>query len=84
MPAVDPSRLARAVHLDVTEATPGSWTVSGGRSTHRVSKAQDGTVCDCVDSQVHPELVCKHRLAVRLSRLPPELRVGLRAIVPAG
>ena len=75
---VEPGRLVRAVHLEVGEIGGGQWTVTGGRQTHLVTTE----ACDCIDSEMHPNVECKHRLAVRLAVLPAEIREALRALVP--
>jgi hypothetical protein len=82
MTAVDPGRLARAIHLDVESNGAGEWSVTGGRGRHCVTIGERGTICDCADSDLHPELACKHRLAVALVRLPAEVREALRELVP--
>jgi hypothetical protein len=79
MTAVDPGRLARAIHLDVEPTGAGIWSVTGGRTAHVVTRAG----CDCVDGEVHPEQICKHRLAVVLARLSAEIREALRELVPS-
>lgn len=75
---VDPGRLARALHLEAGEIGAGQWTVTGGRRPHVVTAG----ACDCIDSEMHPNVECKHRLAVTLAALPAEMRVALRELVP--
>lgn len=77
---VDPARLARAIHLDVAPCGVGQWSVTGGRMAHTVTR--DG--CACVDGEVHPEQVCKHRLAIGLVCLPVEVLEALRELVTVG
>lgn len=44
--AIDPMRLARAVHLDVHQVAEAEWVVSGGRARHVVTLEPSGALCD--------------------------------------
>jgi len=78
-PAVDPARLARAVHLRAEPLGQGLWRVTGGDAPHLVD-IETGS-CDCVDYRLLGTR-CKHVLAVRLAVLEPETRGALRDVVP--
>jgi len=79
--AVDPARLARAIHLEVQRLAGQVYRVSGGARPHRVTVAPHGMIaCDCWDAATRPGR-CKHALAVRVLRLDPDLRAALRVLV---
>lgn len=80
---MDTTRLARAVHLDVTADGPGRWLVSGGREPHTVTgDAPDALTCDCTDAAMRPNELCKHRLRVLLALGNFDVVTALRALVP--
>ena len=77
---IDPTRLARAVHLDVQRMTPDSFRVSGGQQDHTVVVSVGDVGCDCVDSSVRGP-GCKHELCVRLHCGDGDVVKALRALV---
>lgn len=79
---LDPERLRRAVHLDVTPDGEGQWLVTGGDSSHKVSRVWEGMECDCADRAIR-RTRCKHLLAVALSIGHPVALKALREIVGA-
>ncbi len=80
---IDAGRLRRAIHLEVLVVGAGAWEVLGGRQGHRVEKRGGRLCCDCQDAMARPGVHCKHVIAIHLSRLPQEVRDGLRELVPA-
>ena len=68
--SIDPYRLRRALDLTVRRQED-AFTVSGGLEPHRVSSRDEILVCDCTDFEKGQ--VCKHVLAVRLTRKEKEL-----------
>lgn len=72
--AVDPARLRRAVHLNVTPLASGDFIVGDWHVD-----ALHG--CTCPDRQIRGA-TCKHELAVRLARLDPDIREALREVMP--
>lgn len=78
--AVDPRRLARAVHLKCHRETAGRYVVSGGAQAHVVEFGDDPR-CDCVDFQVHGG-GCKHLLRVRMARGDAAIVEALGLLVP--
>jgi len=68
--AIDPYRLRRALDLTV-QRQEDAFTVSGGLEPHRVSGRNEILACDCTDFEKGQ--VCKHVLAVRLTRKEAEL-----------
>ena len=79
---IDPTRLARAVHLDCERMTPDTFRVSGGSMDHMVTVAGGGVHYDCIDSNVRGP-GCKHELAVRLHAGDSEVVLALRQLVTA-
>ena len=77
---IDPTRLARAVWLDVQRVSPDSFRVSGGPRDHLVTVAGGGAHCDCIDSSVRGP-GCKHELATRLVAGDSEVVLALRQLV---
>ena len=77
---IDPTRLARAVHLDCERMTPDTFRVSGGSMDHLVAVAAGGAHCDCMDSSVRGP-GCKHELAVRLHAGDSEVVLALRKLI---
>ncbi len=72
---VEPGRLRKALWLRAEPEPDGVWRVNG----HVVTAER----CDCRDHAVRgAAILCKHRLAVRLAALGPEILDGLRALVP--
>jgi helicase len=63
---VDPYRLRRALDLNVSGPDGEAFCVTGGLEPHQVLLRQDGLHCDCPD--FGDGILCKHVLAVRLSR----------------
>jgi hypothetical protein len=76
-PRIDPERLRRAIWLDVERVRHGEYLVNG----HTVT-GTDALTCDCADSGMRPDVLCKHRLAVLLHRGAPEVLALLRELVP--
>ena len=68
-------RLARGTQLEVDAIEPGRYRVTGGSSTHLVSV--EG--CSCEDHRIRGG-PCKHRLAVLLAGVAPELRQAINAL----
>ena len=58
--AIDPRRLNRALGLALRKEP-----ASGYHTTLRS--------CDCRDAEIHPRVICKHRLALMLKRRAEEL-----------
>ena len=81
MVTMDSDRLRRAVHLDVITTGRDTWVVSGGSAPHRVTLYGSRFVCGCSDYSIRAN-VCKHQLAVRLSRGDPSVLQGLRELLP--
>jgi hypothetical protein len=80
--ALDPGRVARAVHLQVSESGPRKYTVSGGAQPHVVQAGGDGGLrCDCTDHAMRPAVGCKHILAVRLRLADADVLAALRVVV---
>ena len=81
MSAIDPNRLARAVHLDCDRISLNQYLVTGGTADHVVT-VQDGRVwCHCIDSQWKGDN-CKHSLVTRLTCGDPLVAKALRMLVP--
>lgn len=77
---IDPTRLARAIHLDCKRMNPSSFRVSGGEADHIVEVANGRVVCDCYDAQYHGD-GCKHSLIVRLIAGDQSVVKALRKLV---
>ncbi len=77
---IDPTRLARAIHLDCQRVKPDTWLVSGGTADHVVEVVNGEVRCDCYDSQYHGD-GCKHSLLVRLVAGDAEVVKVLRRLV---
>ena len=71
-------RLLRALELDVTKLSDGSWLVSGGRQPHHVTDAG----CDCRDAAIAgaDAYRCKHRLRLLLRDGDPATWAALRVL----
>ncbi len=80
IPAIDPSRLARAIHLDCKRMNPSSFRVSGGATDHIVAVANGEVRCDCYDAQYHGD-GCKHSLLVRLIAGDADVVLALRKLI---
>ena len=77
---VDPSRLLRALGLEVEGLASDRYQVTGGREPHAV-RIRDGEswACDCEDALYHPAVRCKHMIATYLARqLAAPVRRALR------
>ena len=70
---IDPDRLRRALHLDVTPLPSGDFTVG----EYHVSPVWG---CTCPDHRIRG-VSCKHLLATRLHRLDPDIRNALKEAV---
>jgi helicase len=68
--SIDPYRLRRALDLTV-QLSGDAFLVSGGLEPHRVSGRDENLACDCSDFEKGH--VCKHMLAVRLTRKEADL-----------
>ena len=77
---IDPTRLARAIHLDCQRVKPDTWLVSGGAADHVVEVVNGEVRCDCYDAQYRGD-GCKHSLAVRLVAGDSEVVLALRQLV---
>ena len=77
--AIDPRRLARAIHLDCQQEGPDTFRVWGGAQSHTV-EFSDVTRCDCADFTIHGSR-CKHLLRISLSQGDSEVIKALRSLV---
>ena len=79
---IEPTRLARGVHLEVEFQDIGHFLVTGGSRPHVVTwdHAHTTDECDCDDSRFSGH-VCKHVCAVTLAALPSEVLAALRLLV---
>ncbi len=77
---INPTRLARAVHLDCNRMNPSSFRVSGGAADHIVEVVNGEVRCDGYDAQYHGEN-CKHSLLVRLIAGDADVVLALRKLV---
>lgn len=78
--ALDPARVARAVHLVCAMDGP-DYVVRGGAAPHRVTVTAGVLVCDCADAMYRPGVECAHALRVRLMRGDAELIAALQMVV---
>ena len=81
MSAICPTRLARALWLDVKPVAPGRYLVSGGADGHVVVVDGGWVRCDCPDFAIRGD-GCKHALACRLHSGDPTVVTALRMLVP--
>jgi len=79
-PAIDPSRLVRALHLAVEPLGAGRFRVTGGRPSHVVlARPRLRWECDCLDSTMRPATRCKHVIGVYLAcQLARPIQTALR------
>ena len=70
---IDPDRLRRALHLDVTPLPSGDFTVG----EYHVSPVWG---CCCPDRRIRGA-TCKHEIATRLARLDADILNALREVL---
>ena len=80
MSAIDPIRLARAIHLDAGDRGGGVWHIMGSNNFHVVTDGDSGLICDCEDFLRGN--CCKHILRTLLGLGDPAVIEGLRKLIP--
>jgi hypothetical protein len=80
--AIDPERLARAIHLRaVPFNTPGLYAIEGGSRPHAVDISNRTLpICNCED---RIKGFCKHILAALIAEGDPTVTAAARALVAA-
>ena len=78
---IDPTRLRRAIWLDVKPVAPDRYLVTGGADGHVVVVDGGWVRCDCLDFSIYGD-GCKHALACRPHGGDPTVVVALRQLVP--
>lgn len=78
---IDPTRLARAVHLDYRRLDANRYLVSGGSQDHIVDVVNGTVRCDCYDAKYRSGDTCKHSLLVRLMAGDRKVAKALRQLI---
>ena len=76
--SMDPYRLRRALHLEVSVLDEQQWSVRGGTEPRRVHATEKHYHCSCPDFAKGNQ--CKHIMAVQLERKDPELSQAVKQI----
>lgn len=78
---IDPTRLARAVHLDYRRLDGNRYLVRGGSQDHIVDVVNGAVRCDCYDARYRSGDGCKHSLLMRLVAGDAEVVKALRQLI---